>query len=85
MRLIHLFPFSEIQPSLDNLSLPFPGCLYRELKGVFEDWLGGAGGWGLPLGIREDTCVGGGIWGFEILGLCRASLVPFGIALSAGD
>ena len=72
-------------------TLPFPDCLNRELKGVFGVWLGGATpfgaacGWGLPLGIREDRCAGGGICVFEALGLRRASPVPFGIALSAGD
>lgn len=30
-------------------------------------------------------CIGGGICVVEALGLCRDSLVPVGIALSAGD
>ena len=92
VRLKHLIPFSKIHGYYCNTKdLPFPGCLNRELKGVFEAWFVGATpfetawGCGLPLGIREDRCIGGGICTFEVLGLCRASLVPFGIALSAGD
>ena len=54
--------------------------LLAELTPFVNDW-----GWGLPLDIRVDAFIGGGI-AVPAAGLCRPSLVPFNwMELSAGD